>query len=314
MKKFIFAFFSLIFSISIIYADIDVVEKYDDSANVSAKYLNLKAGAQGAGMGNAYIGMANNAISIFWNPAGLANMLKTSGDWNFFINHNIWIMDMMADNIAIAKKFEKIGVFGLAISYFNAGQIEKYDIDNNNKYVERGNFSPYSLIGTLSYSNKMDRDIDYGINLKYILDNIDNSILYTFAFDIGVRYFSPIKNLLFNVVAKNFGGRLSEFILSKELSFAAVYSFYINDFLLSAEADICGIVNNYPIYNFGIEVKTPSILVLRAGYHTTNSFADGFKEISFGIGIEMEEKNVDISFEPYGEFGNSLQISISGSF
>lgn len=110
MKKFIFTIFSLLLSFSIIYADIDVLEKYDDSSSVSGKYLNLKAGAQGAGMGNAYIGMANNAVSMFWNPAGLANMLKTGGEWNFFINHNIWIMDMMADNIAIAKKFEKIGV------------------------------------------------------------------------------------------------------------------------------------------------------------------------------------------------------------
>jgi hypothetical protein len=314
MKKFIFTIFSLLLSFSIIYADIDVLEKYDDSSSVSGKYLNLKAGAQGAGMGNAYIGMANNAVSMFWNPAGLTNMLKTGGEWNFFINHNIWIMDMMADNIAIAKKFEKIGVFGLGISYFNAGQIEKYDIDINNRYVEKGNFSPYSLIGTVSYSNIMDKDIDYGINLKYILDNIDNSILYTFAFDIGVRYFSPIKNLLFNIVAKNFGGRLGEFILSKELSFAATYSFEINEFLLSAETDICGIVNNYPVYNFGIELKTPSILILRSGYHTTNSFADGFKDFSFGIGLEMDGKNLDISFEPYGEFGNSLQLAISGSF
>ncbi len=315
MKKFIFVSFLIVLFSGILFADPDVIEKYDDSSNVAAKYLDLVAGAAGAGMGNAYIGLANNACSIFWNPAGLANMQRISGEWNVFISHNIWIMSMMADNIAIAKKFEKIGIFGLGLTYFNAGSLEKYDIDENNKYVEKGTFTPYVLTGILSYSNSMDKDIDFGVNLKYIIDNIDNSISNTFSFDIGIRYFSPIKNLNFNLFAKNFGGKLGDFILAKEVSFAISYSLDINDYLLNFDYDICGEVNNNPIYRFGIEVKTPYILILRTGYRTDNSLiTEGFKDINFGIGIESDNKIIDLSFEPYGELGNSIQISITGSF
>ncbi len=315
MKNFIFISFLVILLSGLLFADPDTIEKYDDSSNVAAKYLDLVAGAAGAGMGNAYIGLANNACSIFWNPAGLSNMQRVSGEWNIFISHNIWIMSMMADNIAIAKKFEKIGVFGLGLTYFNAGSLEKYDIDENNKYVEKGTFTPYALTGILSYSNSIDKDIDFGVNLKYIIDNIDNSILNTLSFDIGIRYFSPVKNLNFNLVAKNFGGRLGDFILAKEVAFAISYALEINDYLLNIDYDICGKVNNNPVYRFGIEVKTPFLLILRTGYRTDNSLIEeGFKDINFGIGIESDGKIIDLSFEPYGELGNSIQISITGSF
>lgn len=313
MKKIIILFLFSFFT-GLLMADPDVIEKYDDSSSVAAKYLDLVAGAAGAGMGNAYIGLANDACSIFWNPAGLANMQRTSGEWNIFISHNIWIMSMMADNIGLSKKFDKIGTFGLGLTYFNAGALEKYDIDENNQYVEKGTFTPYALTGILSYSNSMDKDIDFGVNLKYILDNIDNSMLNTFSFDIGIRYFSPIKNLTFNIVAKNFGGRMGDFILAKELSFAIAYSFSINDFLFNLDYDICGKVNNNPVYRFGIEIKTPYLLIIRTGYRTDNSLLEeGFKNINFGVGIESDGKTIDISFEPYGELGNSIQISLTGS-
>ncbi len=314
MKNNLFLILIIVLISGFLFADPDVIEKYDDSSSVAAKYLDLTIGAAGAGMGNAYIGLAKDASSIFWNPAGLSNMQRVSYDWNIFVSHNIWLMDTMADNISLAKKFNKIGVFGLGLIYFNSGTIEKYDIDENNKYVEKGTFTPYALTGILSYSNSMDKDIDFGINLKYILDNIDNSMLYTFSFDIGIRYFSPVKNLNFSIVAKNFGGRLGDFVLAKELSFATAYSFEINDFILNLDFDICGKINNNPVYRFGVEFKTPYLLILRTGYRTDNSLIkEGFKDINFGIGIDSDGKMIDISFEPYGELGNSLQISISGS-
>jgi hypothetical protein len=55
---------------------------------------------------------------------------------------------------------------------------------------------------------------------------------------------------------------------------------------------------------------------LRAGYQTDDTdVTTGFKGFTFGAGLNLENKyNVDFSFEPYGELGNSFKLSLGADF
>jgi len=300
----------------ILYGETNYIQNvFDEASSISGRYLSINVGAEGAGMGNAYTCMAINSASIFWNPAGLNNMSSENINWNIYIAHNTWIQDMMIDSISVAKNFKNIGVFGFAISYFNGGVIPKYDIDEYGNPVENGNFSPYSLTGIISYSNALEKDIDFGVSLKYIFDNIDNSIAQALAFDIGIKYFSPIKNLLFSVVAKNFGGRLGEYILAKEVIFSSLYSISYENFKINAAYDIVGKVNNYPLFRFGVEINTPYLISVRVGYQTDNTLVEeGLKNLTFGIGLKWKDKFANFAYEPYGDIGYSFKVSLGGNF
>ncbi|MCX7698377.1 MAG: PorV/PorQ family protein [Candidatus Goldbacteria bacterium] len=317
MKKFVVFLFFISFSVNFLYADAEY-QMFDNSSIVAAKYLDFGSSAAAAGMGNAYIGVVNDAASIYWNPAGLCEMQKQDKDWHIYFAHNIWFQDIMASDIALAKNFKKIGVFALGISYLNFGSIQRTDIDSLGNPIFRKDekYSPYSIIIHTAYAGKLEDDLDAGINLKYILDNIDGNVSQTLAFDLGLRYAFPyLKGLSFNLVSKNFGGRLNEFILSKEISFAVSYIFSISNFSITLDYDIIGKVANNPLHRFGIEIETPYIFVFRTGYHTDNTtIKEGFKNFTFGIGIKLSDKYADFAYEPYGDIGNVYKISFGGNF
>jgi hypothetical protein len=296
----------------------DVIDVPDNSSGISGKFSTISIGAAAAGMGNAYLGASVDSVAIFWNPAGLANMKKKETEWNMFFSHNMWLMTTNIDNISVAKSFRNIGVFGAALSYFGTGDMESYDLDYASNPVNlNGTFSAYSVMASVAYANTLDRDIDFGIVMKYYYDCIAASPAHALAFDLGLRYFfSPLKGLSFNLAAKNFGGQLGGDTMDKEVSFGILYATEIEKWGLTAEYDLIGKVRNEALHRVGLEVKTPYYVTLRAGYFTDNNLIEnGFRNVSFGAGVNVDQKyTIDFAFEPYGDLGNVYKTSFGADF
>lgn len=317
MKKILFTVLLIAAFIPALTAS-DVINAPDDSSGISGKYSTISIGAAAAGMGNAYLGASTDSVSIFWNPAGLANMKRKENEWNMFFAHNMWLMNMTIDNISVAKSFKNIGVFAAAVSYFGAGEMDNYGIDSSSNPVNLNRtFSAYTVMGSIAYANTLDKDLDFGVVMKYFYDSIADSPVNALAFDLGLRYFfQPLKGLSLNLVAKNFGGQLGGYIMDKEISFGALYTFEIEKWLLSVDYDLVGKLRNSAIQRVGLEVRTPYYVTLRAGYFTDNNIVDnGFRNISFGIGASLDKKyTIDFSFEPYGDLGNVYKTSFGADF
>jgi hypothetical protein len=315
MKKIIIIASALVLAYCSIFASLGVP---DNSSVVSGLYSTVGVGAAASGMGNAYLGSAQDAVAIFWNPAGIENIQKEDNSYSLFFSHNQWLMSTIIESLSVATKFKDIGAFAVGFSYFNSGEMERYGIDESGHPIDlNSTFSTYAFNGDISYANKLDRDVDFGVTFKYYLDDMDGSVANAIAFDLGVRYFVPIvKGLSFDLVATNFGGEFNGYTMSKEVSFAALYNFAVADWGVNAEYDLVGRLNNTAVNRFGLEIKSPYLLILRAGYYTEDDIIDsGFKDISFGLGMLVNSKyNVDFSFEPYGELGNAFKLSFGADF
>ena len=96
--------------------------------------------------------------------------------------------------------------------------------------------------------------------------------------------------------------------------FAAAYGFDLYDFKINLAYEADAQVSANPVHRFGVEIKTPTILKLRAGYHTDNTNIDGFKGFTFGTGFDTAGKYVDVSYSPFGALGNAFQLSMGGNF
>jgi hypothetical protein len=317
MKKILFIILSAAFAVNA-FASYSL-DSVSDSASVAGKYLTLGVGAAAAGMGNAYTGSAQDAVAMFWNPAGMINMKTKDTQNSVFLAHNGWLMNSEVDNIAIARYFKNIGIFGFGLTYFNSGDMDRYDINAvSGEPIDLGTtFSNYALCTSLSYANSLDENINFGIVLKYISDYIDSSAATAFAFDLGLKYnVTPLKGLSLNVVARNFGGQFGTSVLSKELVFGVDYSFLIADWGINAEYDAVGKIKNNAVHRFGLEVKTPYTVVLRTGYYTDDTeIHDGFKNFTFGAGIKINKLySLDISLSPYSTLGFAYQASIGADF
>jgi len=320
MKKILIVISILLAFYAGAFATMANIQEFDPAGSVAGKYLDLGSGAAASGMGNAYIGVAVDSGSIFWNPAGLANMQKNNKDWNVYFSENLWlvgVMDSTVSDVAVAKYIKKVGTFGLGVTYYNAGDIKRTGIDPlGNPFPINDTYSPYAVIVNAAYAGMLEEGIDFALNLKYLLDVIDGDAAMALAFDVGVRYHFPfLKDLVLNIIARDFGGSLNKNILAKQMSFAAAYTADIEGFRITADYDICGMVNNYPLHRLGIEIKTPYIITARAGYQMDNTtITEGFKNFNFGLGLNFADKYVDFSFEPYGDIGNTYKMSLGGDF
>ena len=80
----------------------------DATTNVGtagAQFLKIGPGARVDSLGGAFSGLANDATTIYWNPAGLSQLKQTS----FSDTHTIWLADTRYNYLAFATPVEKVG-------------------------------------------------------------------------------------------------------------------------------------------------------------------------------------------------------------
>src|SRR5262245_1106221 len=73
-----------------------------------AQFLRIGVGARGPGMAGAFSPIADDASSIFWNPAGLARMDKREVQ----VSYNAYFKDTASQFIAYGHPTAERGTFG----------------------------------------------------------------------------------------------------------------------------------------------------------------------------------------------------------
>ena len=56
----------------------------------TANFLEIGVGSRATSMGDAYVAVANDVSSIYWNPAGLSNVSQSSGLFSI----QPWLVDI----------------------------------------------------------------------------------------------------------------------------------------------------------------------------------------------------------------------------
>jgi hypothetical protein len=90
-------------------------EIFEKVGTFDGQFLKIGVGARAAGMGGAFVGVADDATSLFWNAAGIARIDPDKSEFSF--NHAFWPADMshtQAGYVFHLKRFP--GAFGLQFS------------------------------------------------------------------------------------------------------------------------------------------------------------------------------------------------------
>ena len=74
MNKFKYFIALTVFLFGALNAQIENEQTITKTGTTAAQFLKIGADPRGTAMGNAYVAMNGDASSIFWNPAGLANV------------------------------------------------------------------------------------------------------------------------------------------------------------------------------------------------------------------------------------------------
>ena len=131
-------------------------------------FLQIEPDSRGAGMGNTGVALSDNAYSIFWNPAGLAQQSGTE----LSLTHSNWLPEFNAglfyEYLVAKHRMEGIGTFGAHLTYLFLGEHECRDPQNN----ECGNFRSYDLALGLSYGANLTKNLAVGTGARLIYSNL----------------------------------------------------------------------------------------------------------------------------------------------
>lgn len=171
---------------------------------IGLKFLDIGVGGRALGMGEAYAAVANDASSVFWNPAGLGNV--ENGD--LFAGYTSWPADINLYSVALAKKLEMplIGPSTMALSgtLLNTGLMNRTtEFDVEGDYNGTFPFEDYQF--GLSVGKYLTDRFSLGGTVKLVHEKIAEWDINSWAADIGTYYETGFKTIRIGLSIMNFG-------------------------------------------------------------------------------------------------------------
>lgn len=159
------------------------------------QFLKIGVGARGTGMAGAFTALANDLTSVYWNPAGLADVKAYGADFS----HTFWFAGMThsfaAAAIPVGEKYR------LAASFtgFSSGDIKITTTDDPTG-SRGGLYSVNDVSVGLTLAGYLTEKFSFGVTGRYVSHAFTTMDASGFVFDLGTRYKTG-----FNGVVLGFG-------------------------------------------------------------------------------------------------------------
>ena len=167
----------IIFITTLICLEAQTINRY---GTTTANFLEIGVGSGPTAMGDAYVAVANDVSSIYWNPAGLANL--TSPSATFMLQP--WLVDINMLFTAGAIVIPGVGNIGFGITQMDYGEMDVTTLEYQEGTGEK--FKATDLAASFTYSRKIVSWFAFGSSIKFVRSNIWHSSANAFALDLGV--------------------------------------------------------------------------------------------------------------------------------
>ena len=173
------------------------------SGTTAANFLQIGAGAAALGMGGAFVGVANDASSLYWNVSGIANSEKN----NFIISTTNWIAGTHYNFAGLTIPLESFGTVGLSFTSLSMSDMKVRTIEMPEGTGEY--FSSGDIAVGLSYARKLTDRFSIGFTAKYVEESIWHMHARGFAVDAGTLFRTDLfGGLTIGTSINNFGTTL----------------------------------------------------------------------------------------------------------
>lgn len=319
-------------------------DRLTNTGTTSASFLEIGIGARSMGMGGAYAAVAEDAITMYWNPAGLSRITNASGvfeqiDWITDVTFNY-----LAASLPLGNSLGSVGIFINSMSIPNQlVRTVQYPDGNGEEYSASG------LAMGLSYARNLTDRFSIGLNAKYISERIWHEQASSIAFDIGTLYDAGIDGLRIGACISNFGPGLKlsgsdllifhdpsplqmgnndkimgelmtdEWPLPLNMQFGLAYTMAPSEFLeVLLAVDALHPINTSESVNLGMEVKLFNMLYLRSGYNSLFQ-TDSEAGLTLGGGLNYRlfgasNIRVDYAYADMGRLGDISRFTLGMTF
>lgn len=304
-------------------------------AKYAGEFISLGVGGRALALGGAYVALANDVTSGYWNPAGLSRidypqfMLMHDEQFGSLVNHDYAAAALpLGKSVSLGLSVIRVGVDDIPDTR-NAG----VDIDGNVTYdpnqfsridpnrVSYFNAADWAFYFT--YSKRHSENFSYGANLKFIRRELGEHSATGIGFDIGAWY-SPWENLLLGVNLQDITTTLLAWdtgrneLISPTLKMGSAFFFQALGGRFAPAVDIDARFENRryasmahlgPVsldFHTGLEYEFKGLVALRVGYSDV-------KQLTMGAGLHLPKLSIDYSFAKFDgvdQLGNTHRISL----
>jgi hypothetical protein len=270
-------------------------------------FLRLGNGARAGGMGEAFTAVADDATTIYWNPAGMTNV----GGVEINLTHSEWLEGIRFEQASVLNEVFG-GTAGISFTGVYYGSMDRYGTSPT--LEPDGTFAPYDVSFAGGYAYDVLPNLSVGATAKLIYEKIDFESATGWAVDVGVLHRSVIEGLTLAASMLNLGPQASfvtekfypPFQIRGGASYRRDLPWLRGGVILAADAVFPN--DGDAKLHMGMEYKYRSVLSVRAGYKA-NYYVQG---PTLGVGIDYRSLRFDYAYMPMEfDLGDSHRFSLS---
>ena len=282
----------------------------DSPGSAGALFLRFGLGARASAMGEAYVAVAQDASSVFFNPGAIAAVLGT----NITLAHNEYFQSLRFEQAAITHE-TKWGTFGFMFTGLYMDDMDRYEDQESS--MPLGQFGAYDVAVALAYGRYIVPNVAVGVSLKPVYQRIDELSATGFAVDAGIYHVSRIPGVKLAAAVSNLGTPMKfeaeEYALPR---YARIGGSYEREVPAIDGRVMATVVVLFPHdddmrAHFGGEYSYRRMASLRLGYkHGYDS-----QDLTFGFGVLYRDVSFDYAFLPVSnDLGDSHRFGLGFSF
>lgn len=296
----------------------------------SATFLKISIGARATGLGESFVAVANDPSAIYWNPAGLASLVRPE----VAISHLEWPGDIRYEHITFVQPVQRLGG-SLA---FQLGVLST-EIDETTELAPFGtgrSFFYSDVVAGGAYARRWTDKLLVGGGIKYVREDLGSDVggpvTSSVMFDVGSIYYLGIGSVRIAVSLTNFGAELQPSgdwvspvngevrsydgfdpptVFRYGLAFEAIEN---AEQRLTTSLEINQPADNAQVIKSGIEWQWQGGAALRTGYNF------GADELNFSAGaglfarVGQTRLTVDYAYTDGGFLGAINRLSLGWRF
>jgi hypothetical protein len=260
-----------------------------------AQFLELGVSARAIGMGDAFLSICNDASAVYYNPAGLTQLI----DRQAMFTHISCPADINYEFVALAYPSPKFGgVWGIGFYMLNAGDMDFTDYPV--AFFPKQTFTAKEYALGFSYARSLTDRFNVGMTLKLIDELYDTERATGWAADMGTLYDTGFKGFKIGMMISNFGSDLKFISESYPLPMNFRFGGVVDIIRRENHSAVFAVEGSHPNdnmekFNAGIEYWYKDMFSLRVGDYMEYDVGG----ISAGAGAKFNVSTIKLSFD-YG--------------
>jgi len=293
---------------------------FEKVGTFDGQFLKIDVGARAAGMGGAFVAVADDATALYWNAAGIARIEANKSELS--LNHANWPSDLSWDFVGAVFHVRHIpGAFGIGARALSMQPMVETTAYQPDPEVGTGRtFDAGMMAAGLTYARSFTDKFSAGITGNFIHEGLADLSQQSFSFDLGTLYDVGTLGMKIGMAIQNMGSQIK--FIDREARIPSVFRvgtsatlFQGADQKLIGSFEFSHPPDNSERMNVGGEYSFRRYLFLRGGYNINYDSQGIAGGVGFHFPVSVAGKaDFDYSYTDMKDLGGAHRFSLKFLF